>query len=68
MFVKQTRYKAKPTMLQYCEKEKVIFIHIVHAFPIDFEQIKKKMLLYEVILTVKCFILFSSFVNGLYVF
>lgn len=43
-------------MLQYCEKEKVMFIHIVHGFQIDFEQILKKyMLLYEVILTVECF-------------
>lgn len=33
-------------MLQYCEKEKVMFIHIVHAFPIDFEQIFKKKICY----------------------
>ena len=46
-------------MLQYCEKQKkkVMFIHVVHAFPIDFwtDLKKKKMLLYEVILTVECF-------------
>ena len=32
-------------MLQYCEKQKkkVMFIHVVHAFPIDFwTDLKKK--------------------------
>lgn len=39
-----------------------MFIHIVHAFPIDFEEILKNMLLYEVILTAECFyfVIFSS--------
>lgn len=55
MFVKQSRYEATPAMLQYCEKEKVMFIHIVHAFPIDFDFFLKDMLLYEVILKVECF-------------
>lgn len=56
MFVKQTRYNAKSTMLQYCEKEKkVMFIHIVHVFGIDFSTDFKNMLLYEVILTAECF-------------
>lgn len=43
-------------MLQYCEKEKkVMFIHIVHVFGIDFSTDFKNMLLYEVILTAECF-------------
>ncbi len=39
-----------------------MFIHIVHAFPIDFEQIFKNILLYESHLTIECFhfAIFSS--------